>query len=95
MNVTTGQILNSNKSLEILAFADKVILAVEGNSTMTFVICSEWNLTTYSITKYLAKSFEKTFTRELDEYTRTKTLNKKDFLNFESIVNDVRKYIPL
>ena len=94
-NVTTQQIINSNKSFEIMAFSDKVILAVEGDLIVTFVICSDWNVTTYSLTKYVTKTFEKIFSKELLAYEEQNLLNKKDYESFDEIIEHVRNYIPL
>ena len=95
MNITTQKMINSEKPLEVLAFADKVILAVENQFTVTFMLCSEWNLSTYSITKYIANLFEKLFSMELKNYKSSGVLNKKEFLAFNNSIEKVRNYLPL
>ena len=95
MNITTQKMINSEKPLEVMAFADKVILAVESQFTVSFMLCSEWNLSTYSITKYIAKMFEKSFSRQLKNYASSGVLNKKEFLAFDNNIEKVRNYLPL
>ena len=94
-NISTQQIINSNKSFEVMAFSDKVILAVEGESVVTFVICSDWNVTTYAVTQYLTKTFEKNFSNELHDYKNNSLLNKKEYEKFDVVIESIRNYIPL
>jgi hypothetical protein len=94
IDITIRETIKTSRYLEQISYGDKVVLLYESEHTLLFSIVSENNLVASSITKYLAKSFEKRYFSD-SQVLKSKLINKEDYKEFDETIKVIRPYIPL
>ncbi|NHJ31612.1 MAG: hypothetical protein FK732_02000 [Asgard group archaeon] len=92
LNLSLQDTIKSTKTIEDIVFGDKVVHIASGSIVSTIVIVSKNSLITKSITKHLTKEFEK---RYMDILKMDGPLNRNDFVDFDTVFDNVRKYLAL
>ncbi|MHA2249826.1 MAG: hypothetical protein ACXAD7_05660 [Candidatus Kariarchaeaceae archaeon] len=92
LNLSLQDTIKSSKTIEDIIFGDKVVHIASGSIISTITIVSKNSLITKSITKYLTKEFEKRYMKIL---RMDGPMNRNDFVDFDTVFDDVRKYLAL
>jgi hypothetical protein len=94
LDMTLQDTVKSSKTIEDIIFGDKVIHIASGSMISTITIVSKNSLITKSITKYITKEFEKRYKEDLKDIINT-PLDRNTFVEFNTVFDEVRKYLAL
>jgi hypothetical protein len=92
LDMSLQETVKSTKTIEDIIFGDKVIHIASGSIVSTILIVSKNSLITKSLAKYVTKEFEHRYSHLFDP---SKALNQADFMGFEEIFREIRKYLAL
>ncbi len=92
LDISLQETVKSTKTIEDIIFGDKVIHIASGSLISTILIVSKNSLITKSLAKYVTREFENRYS---NLFGFDKILNQADFLEFENVFRDIRKYLAL
>ena len=93
LSLTVKNLIHSENFIEYISFGDKIILISSGQWVVTFMIVSEKNFITQSLSNFITKKFELIFKSKLEDLTYFEVdLNRTQF---SKIIKEIRSYLPL
>lgn len=92
LDLSLQETVKSTKTIEDIIFGDKVIHIASGSLISTILIVSKNSLITKSLAKYVTREFENRYS---NLFGLDKVLNQADFIEFENVFSDIRKYLAL
>ena len=93
-NISIKQMVSSSTDIQQIIFEDKSLLLSKGKFTTTLVLVTKKTIISDSITKYLAKKFEKIFATDLEK----KPFGVDDlgiFLSFNKEITKIQNYFSI
>ena len=92
LDLSLQETVKSTKTIEDIIFGDKVIHIASGSLISTILIVSKNSLITKSLAKYVTREFENRYS---GLFGADKVLNQADFMGFEDVFREIRKYLAL
>jgi 2-phospho-L-lactate transferase/gluconeogenesis factor (CofD/UPF0052 family) len=95
LDISLQEFIIAKKSLEEIAFADKMVIIVPGKWISSILIVSGKNLIIETLAKAATAKFEKLFHSELPKIEDGQIFDRNKFLQFNQFTSELRRYIPL
>lgn len=94
LDLSLKEAVQSAENIEDIVFGDKVVHIAPGKTISTMMIVNKNSLISRSLCQYVNQEFERMYGHNFPSGTVV-AINRNDYADFETIFDEVRKYLPL